>query len=252
MQNGYASSPLNLLGHFSLMLKEGMRGIRHVALVVRAYWVGLFKTLPTAIRQPFLSLVAQFDRLAERVDRETSKAAHHYLDPAVARDSETATFSKIILRDDAPVMFAKTSYDNLKLIVPYLSEVMEIEEKFFISEMLSACAYRKSITRFAELDDDSSKAGWLTVNLMRQGVIRTHNSTNAIKSPDPKISKLARISSFASMLWLVIARDYIPERERDLLYSCCDLALVIEGQIEDAGDDYAQLGELLRSHAEII
>lgn len=252
MQNGYASSLPNLLGNAALVLKEGLRGIRYITLSARYFWGEIFKSFPEAIRRPIFTIVGRFDDLAEKVDRRTSSAAHYYLDPEIARDSDTGTFTKIIERNDASVVFAKTTYDSLKLIVRYSSLAMEIEEKFFISEMLSACAYRKSVGRFADLHQDRDKAGLLAASLMRQGVIRTHTSYNAAKSQNENISKLAKVSCFANMLWLVIARDYIPEREEDLLYACCDLSLVIAGQIEEAGDDPEKLGALLKSHAEII
>lgn len=252
MRHGYAPHAPIVYGNIALVLKEGLRGARYLVKSARHGCVRLFHAMPSAIRRPILGLVAQFDTIAERVDRRTSNAAHHYLDPAIARDSDTATFSKIIARQDASVLFAKITYDNLKLIIAYLSPTMEIEEKFFISEMLSACAYRKAAARFDSLERDSDKAGLLAAHLLVQGVVRTPASTNAAKSANSDIGRLARVSSFANMLWLVVARDYVPEREEHLLYACCDLALVIAEQIEGAGQDDAQLGALLQSHAEII
>lgn len=252
MQNGYAPSRLNLFGNAALLLKEGLRGIRYVTLLARNFWVKVFTSLPSNLRRPVLSLMNQFDRFAEKIDRKTSTVAHYYLDPDIARDPDTATFSKIIVKEDAPVVFAKTSYDNLKLIVVYLSEVMNIEEKFFISEMLSACAYRKSVDRFSEFAKDYPKSGLLVSKLMQMGVIRTHTSANAVNSQNENIRKLAMVSCFSNMLWLVVARDFIPEREKELLYACCDLAIVIADQIDDAGDDPEALGEILKYHAEII
>ena len=252
MQNGFAPNSMIIFGNIALVIKEGLRGLRHIALFLRYFWGKIFESFPGFIRRPVFTMVNRFDKIAEKIDRKTSNAAHHYLDPAIARDSDTATFSKIIVREDASVVFAKTTYDNLKRIVGYLSSVMEIEERFFISEMLSACAYRKSVSKFEQLKPDRAKAGLLNASLLRQGVIRTRTSSNAVKSSDENIRKLARVSSFANMLWLVVARDYVPEREEDLLYACCDLAYVIAGQIEEAGEDYQKLGELLKTHVEII
>lgn len=252
MQNSYAPNSWNIYGNIALVLKEALRGTRYIVLSSRYFWGDLFKLLPAFIRRPIFKMVNRFDELAEKVDNKTSRAAHYYLDPAIARDSETATFSKIVVREDAPVVFAKLTYDNLKRIVKYLSSAMNIEEKFFISEMLSACAYRKSVNKFADMEQDRAKAGLLNSNLMHQGAIRTHTSTNAANSSDEDIRKLARVSCFANMLWLVVERDYAPESDEDLLYACCDLAFVIAGQIDNAGKDYQKLGELLIAHAEII
>lgn len=252
MQNGYAPNSWNMYGNIALVLKEILRGARYIALSLRYFWGEIIKSFPGFIRGPIFTMVNRFDKFAEKVDRKTSNAAHHYLDPTIARESKSATSAKIIVREDASVVFAKTTYDNLKRIVGYLSSTMDIKEKFFISEMLCACAYRKSAHIFTDLEQDKAKAGLLNASIIRQGIIRTHISSNAAYSPVQKIRKLARISSFAHMLWLVVARDYLPEREEDLLYACCDLAYVIASQIEDAGEDYQKLDELLKAHAKII
>lgn len=236
----------------ALVLKECLRGMRHLTLYARYLGLRIVSSFPGFLRRPTRSVVTRVDHLAEQVERRTAIVIHQYLDPAITRDSQTATFSKVIAREDAPVVFAKTSYDNLKLIVAYLSPTLEVEDKFFISEMLSACAYRKAAVHFAEFEKDRTKAGLLTAQMMHQGVIRTHISTNAVKSPSANVARLAKVSCFAHMLWMVIARDYAPEHENDLLYACCDLSAVIAGQIEEADEDPRKLGEILKVHAEII
>lgn len=235
-----------------LVLKEGLRGIRHLSLYARSLGLRVTSHLPGFLRRPTRSAVSHVDHIAEKVERRTSNVVHHYLDPEITRDSETATFAKILSRENAPVLFAKTTYDNLKITLEYLSPSLEVNDKFFISEMLSACAYRKAASNFDSLDEDCTKAGLLVAQLIRQGAIRTHMSKNATKSSELNVIQLAKVSCFAHMLWLVIAREYVPERERDLLYACCDLCVVIFEQIEEAGDDPQKLGELLKVHAEII
>lgn len=251
MQSGYSSYSY-FYDNAALILKECLRGARHLTLYARYLGLKVLSSFPAFIRRPTRSVVTRVDHLAEEVERRTSFVIHQYLDPDITRDSQTATFSKIIIREDAPVVFAKISYDNLKLIVAYLSPTLEVDDKFFISEMLSACAYRKSAAHFAEFEKDRTKAGLLAAQMMHQGVIRTHNSTNAVKSASANVAQLAKVSCFAHLLWMVIARDYAPEQENNLLYACCDLSAVIAGQIEEAGEDPHKLGEILKVHAEII
>lgn len=252
MHDNNALSSRNIRGNIAIALKEGLRGARYMALTGRMLFLQLVSKLPFGLKTPITKSVHKFDVIAQRVDEETSKVVHHYLDPSIARDSDNATFSKIIARDDASVVFAKTSYDNLKQIVNYLSPHIGIEQKFFISEMLSACAFRKAFSQFQSVDGDHTRAAILVEQLLQQGAIRTQTSSNAAKSDIPEIAQLARVSCFANMLWLSLARDYVPDREEDLLYACCDLALVIDQQIEDATGDIEKFGELLKYHAEIV
>lgn len=251
MQNEYTFSAF-VFDNVVLVLKEGLRGVRHLSLYARSLGLRVTSYLPGFIRRPTRSAVSHVDHIAERIERRTSDVVHHYLDPEITRDSETATFAKILDRENAAVLFAKTTYDNLKITLNYLSPTLEVSDKFFISEMLSACAYRKSAAHFNDFEEDYTKAGLLVAQLIRQGAIRTRKSKNAARSSELNVTQLAIVSCFAHMLWLVIAREYVPERERDLLYACCDLSLVISKQIEEAGDDPLMLGELLKVHAEII
>ena len=252
MQNGTVSKTCHIYNFGALMLKEILRATKFIARSIRRICRKIFMTFPEFMRRPIFSMVKRLDQITDEVDRKTSNVMHQYLDPNIARDSNSATLSKIIVHDNASVIFAKLTYDNLKLIVKHFSAVMEIEEKFFISEMLSARAYQKSAAQFNSVEQDEIKAGMINSTLLHQGVIRTQRSLNAANSPDKEIKKLAEISCFANMLWLVVVRDYVPEHEEDLFYACCDLSYVIAEQIEEAGDDYQKLGELLKTHAEII
>lgn len=251
MQSEYTFSAY-VFDNVVLVLKEGLRGIRHISLYVRSLGLRVTSYLPEFIRRPTRTAVSHVDHIAEKVERRTSDVVHYYLDPEITRDSESATFAKILVRENAAVLFAKTTYDNLKITLDYLSPTLEVSDKFFISEMLSACAYRKSSGQFNGFEDDYNKAGLLVAQLIRQGAIRTGKSKNAVKSSELNVTQLVKVSCFAHMLWLVIAREYVPERERDLLYACCDLSVVIFEQIEAAGDDPQKLGELLKVHAGII
>jgi hypothetical protein len=197
-------------------------------------------------------VVRRIDNFAEQVKKKTTTVVHQYFDPAITRDSEVATFAKIVLHDDAPLIFAKTSLKYLDLTLEYLTPKPELKEQFFISEMLSALAYRKANIEKVEEVDEFSSAAVVLSQLMKQGAIRTHKGLNAYHSQDQDVRKLVGVSYFAHMLWLLIARDYEPELEHPLLYSCCDLSSVIFEQIVEAGQDVEKLSRLLRLHAEMV
>ncbi len=236
----------------TLAIKDSLRGFRHISLYVRSVWVRAIVYFPSFLKKPSKSLVRRVDHLAEHVERTTANVVHQYLDPDITRDSEMATFSKIIIKDDAPRLFAKTTYDNLKLANTYLGPRVAPSEAFFISEMLSACAFRKARIRVDAVGEESTNAALVLVQLLNQGVLRTSRSVNAYRSSRKDIRKFAEVTCFAHMLWLLIARDYEPEREHHLLHACCDLSLVIHEQINEAGGDIDKLAKLLSIHARMV
>ena len=207
---------------------------------------------PTFLKKPSTSIVRHVDTFAGHMERHIGNAIHQYLDPAITRDSEMATFTKIIIQDDAPCLFAKTTYDNLKPTLAYVQQRIGLKEEFFISEMLSACAYRKAEINISSHENTYNNASCVLIQLMKQGVIRTHRSLNAYRSNDKNIQKTVEITYFAHMLWLLLARDYKIEQEHHLLHACCDLSAVIHGQIKQAGHDKQALARLLQTHAEIV
>ena len=235
-----------------LVIKDGLRGVRHILLYLRSVGIRGISLFPAFLKRPSTSVVRRVDSLAEHVERRVAHVVHQYLDPAITRDSEMATFSKIAIRQDAPCLFAKTTYDNLKPALLYVRQRVELQEDFFISEMLSACAYRKAQVDVSANADDYKNGASVLIQLMQQGVIRTHKSRNAYRSSNPKIQKVAEIAYFAHMLWLLIARDYRAAYENHLLYACCDLSFVIHDQIRQAGHDTEHLARLLRTHVEIV
>ena len=235
-----------------LAIKDTLRGFRHISLYLRSVGIRIIHLFPAVLRNPSKSVVCRVDHLAEHVERRAATVVHHYLDPDITRDSEMATFARIAIKEDAPRLFAKTTYDNLKPTLAYLKAQAGIGEEFFISEMLSACAYRKAKVEASRNGDEYANAASVLSQLMRQGVIRTNKSLNAYRSSNPDIRKLTEITYFAHMLWLLIARDYEPEREHHLLHACCDLSSVIHGQISEAEHDIDELARLLRFHAEMV
>lgn len=239
-------------GGVALPVKEALRGVRHVLLSVRGAALRSGDRLPRPLRAFGGEAAGRLDRLAARVDRNSSLVAHRYLDPAISRDAETAAFSRLVQHGDAAVLFAKVAYDNLKLTVPYMCRNAERQESFFISEMLAAMAYRKAARRFAGRDDDIEKAALLLAAMLRTGVVRTAASANAAQSSEQAVRRLARMATFATVLWLVVARDCTPQGEEKLLFACCDLAIVLAPEIDAAGDDGGQLAALLKTHAGMV
>lgn len=243
------SQAVEILG---LATKDVLRGFRHVTLYFRAIGVKAIAAFPSFLRKPSKRMVDGIDTIAEQVERRTATVVHQYLDPDITRDSEMATFPKIVVRDDAARLFAKTTYDNLKLTLSYLTPQLELNERFFISEMLSACAYRKVVMDNLADYDEYLHAAIVLQQLEKQGAIRTHRSLNAARSNDSEIKKLTQIAYFSHMLWLLVARDYEAEREFHLLHACCDLSAVIYEQIAEAEGDREKTADLLRIHAEMV
>ncbi len=235
-----------------LVIKDMCRGLRYILLYLRSIGIRVISVFPAFLKKPSKSVIRHVDTLAEHVERRVGNAIHQYLDPAITRDSEMATFAKIVIQEDAPRLFAKTTYDNLKLTLAYVQQRAGLKEEFFISEMLSACAYSKAEIDASANEDAYKNASSVLIQLMKQGVIRTHRSLNAYRSSDPEIQKIAEITYFAHMLWLLLARDYELKREYHLLHACCDLSSVIHAQIRAAGHDNKALAQLLRTHAEIV
>lgn len=254
--------------HIATLLKDSLRGVRHIALYVRGKLLSLINILPSFISKPADSVAARVDHIAARVDRRTSKAVHRYLDPDSCEDPHTLTLKRIMGGDDAPYVFAKSTYDSLKIVVPYVSKQFGGEEQYFISELFAACAFHRGVT---DLDSHQNKtdcstnslhhmkddkmfrlAGLLTLHLLRQGVIRTRHSTNAASSTDSPINKVAITSCFASMLYLTISREPAVERENYLLLLCCDVSINLLADVIDAKDDAEALSDLLSQNSALI
>lgn len=247
-----ASADSYFFGGVALPIKEALRGIRHVVMVARDVAICFKDRLPDSLRSFGTAVIMRFDRFAAKVDRNSSLAVHRFLDPAISRDAETAAFSRLISRDAAAILFAKVAYDNLKLTIPYICRNTELHESFFVSEMLAAFAYRKAAKGFPDTSDDIEKAALLLSSMCHSGVIRTAVSANAFRSSDDAIRGLAGMANFATVLWLVVARDCTPEGEEGLLFACCDLAIVLAPQIDEAGEDSTRLNALLNTHADMV
>lgn len=235
-----------------LVIKDMCRGVKYILLYLRSVGIRAIAVFPTFLKKPSKSIVRHVDTFAEHVERHIGNAIHQYLDPAITRDSEMATFTKIVIQDDASRLFAKTTYDNLKPTLAYVQHRIGLKQDFFISEMLSACAYRKAEIHISSEKYIYNNAASVLIQLMKQGIIRTHRSLNAYHSNDTNIQKTVEIAYFAHMLWLLLARDYEAKREHHLLYACCDLSAVIHNQIKDAKHDKNTLAQLLQTHAEIV
>lgn len=254
--------------HIATVLKDSLRGVRHIALYVRGKLVSLFKALPSSISKPADSVATRVDHIAARVERRTSKAVHRYLDPVRAEDPHTLTLHRIMDGEDAPYVFAKSTYDSLKIVVPYISDQLGGEEQFFISEFFAACAFHRAVTdldkknadastqtdsSFAEDSDDMFRlAGLLALHLIRQGVIRTRHSANAASSNESPIGKIAIASCFAAILYLTISREAGEKRENYLLLLCCDVSLNVISDIIAAKDDARALSQLLSQNSALI
>ena len=252
MSERHALADHHFFGALALPIKDLLRGIRHVLLGIRNQVSCLKNRLPRSLRRLGDMLIGRIDGLAARVDRNSSLVIHRYLDPEISRDAETAAFSKLIQREEAPMLFAKIAYENLKSTTDYLCRTAEHHDRFFISEMFAALAYRKAAQAFGDTETDLEKASVLLSSLLQTGPVRTASSTNAAVSPDEDVRQLARAASFAIVLWLVVARDCTPEGEEQLLFACADLSLAIIDRIEEAGEDSAELHMLLTEHVEVV
>lgn len=252
MGRQFASVEALLFHAVALPLKEALRGIRHIMRATRDRFACVLSSLPDKIRPLGSAAVDRFDRIADRVDRRSSYIAHRYFDPQIAPDAGTAALAKLIKRNDAPVFFAKVAYDNLKLVTAYSCDALEREENYFISEMLAALAYRRVESQILTSNDDKERAGLLLSSMYRTGVIRTSASINAVKSADPAVEKLARISCFSTMLWLNVEKDCAPEGEEALLFACCDMAIAVADEVVQAGDDVEALAKLLRNNIGLV
>lgn len=248
--------------HIATLLKDSLRGVRHIALYIRGKLLGFFKVLPSFMSRPADSVAARVDHIATRVERRTSKAVHRYLDPDSAEDPHTLTLNRILSSNDAPYIFAKSTYDSLKIVLPYISKQLGGEEQYFISEWFAACTFHRGMTILDRGKSDSAQgddndrmfqlAGLLTQHLISQGVIRTRHSANAATSTDSTISKVAITSCFAAMLYLTIFRESAEKRENYLLLLCCDVSINIVPDIIAAKDDPVALTELLRQNSALI
>lgn len=237
-----------MLRSLTLSVKDGLRGIRHITLSLRNWFATFAKASPRPVRKVGQALIDRFDRIADHVDRNTSRIAHRYLDPTISRRADAAVLSRIITMEEgrASVIFAKLNYDNLKPVVAYLCDKLDHEGHFFISETLGAVAYGRGEAEFTESQRETEKAAILVRALLRIGMVRTSTSANAGSSTDDITRQIGRLGSFATILWLVIERESTPESEYALLFDCCDLALAQLEAIENAIDDQHKLAELIK------
>lgn len=264
MDKNYALTT-NLGDHAATVLKESLRGVRHVILYIRGKFLSLFGILPNFVAKPVDSVTVRVDNIAERFDRRTSKVVHKYLDPSPHVDPRSLTLAQALEQDD-PYLFAKNTYDNMKIVVPYISEQLSKTDQYFISEFFAACSFRRAMSTYSKLKTNSKisnalfsytgehfeLAGHLTHQLIKLGVIRTKHSVNAVSSADSLVNRVASLSCFAVMLYLLISRKPSEEREDYLLLLCCDLSLNVADEIMHAKGNPAALGKMLQQNAALI
>ena len=244
---------ITLIRSISLSIKDSLRGVRLMVRLLRNRMESLLDFSPGPVKSLGTVVVDRFDRIADRVNRNSSRIAHRYLDPKVSRKADVAVLSRLAALDDAnaSVIFAKISYDNMKYAVPYLCNRCDSESSFFISEMLGAVAYGKVAGSFKSQNPDSEKAAVLMQSLLQIGMLRTGKSANAANAQQRTTRQIACLSAFATVLWLIIERELTPESEEELLIDCCDLSLAQSEAIEmtlktDApADSLAALVELV-------
>ncbi len=237
-----------------LSVKDGLRGIRHILLSLRNRFARVARRSPAPMRQFGKVLVSHFDRIADRVDRNTSSIVHRYLDPEISRKADVAVLSRITSLDEASasVIFAKISYDNLKSVIAYLCDRLDHEGHFFVSEALGAVAYGRAAGSFQDTACESTKAAMLLQALLRVGMVRTGSSGNAATSSDADTQKIAQMSVFSAILWLIIERESTPESEDELLIDCCDLALAQAESIYQALEDVQAMADLMAFSRESV
>ncbi len=236
----------------ALPVKDVLRGVRHGLRSIRNTAVSLQSKLPGPLGALGASTIGHVDRFVAKVDQNSSLVAHRYLDPEVARNGGTAAFAQLITRPDAAVLFAKIAYDNLKLVISYICEDLDRNDRYFISETLAAIAYQRAAGGFAARTDEIEKAALVLEAMLRVGVVRTSTSTSAAHSADDTVRQPAVTACFAVMLWLLVERDHGPEDEEPLLLACCDLAMVLREEIAAAGEDAETLADLLKTHVDMV
>jgi len=244
---------ITLIRSISLSIKDSLRGVRLIVRSLRNRAENLLDFSPRPVKLLGTVVVDRFDRIADRVNRNSSRIAHRYLDPKVSRKADVAVLSRLVVLDDAnaSVIFAKISYDNMKYAVPYLCNRFDSESNFFISEMLGAVAYGKVAGSFESQNPEAEKAAVLIQSLLQIGMLRTSKSANAANAQQHTTRQIACLSAFAIVLWLIIERELTPESEEELLMDCCDLSLAQSDAIETAlhrdasADSLAALVELV-------
>lgn len=243
-----------MIRSLALSIKDGLRGVRHVLQSLRNRFVSLTKASPTPVRKVGQALIDRFDRIADQVDRNTSRIVHRYLDPNISRSADTAVLSRIIALEEgkASIVFAKLNYDNLKPVVAYLCDKFDHEDHFFISETLGAVAYGRGVAEFDNSENEAVKAAALVRALLRIGMVRTSTSTNAGNSTEETTRLIAQLASFTVILWLVIERESTPESEDSLLFDCCDFALAQTEKISLAIDNKSDLAELIAFSKDVV
>jgi len=237
---------ITLIRSISLSIKDSLRGVRLIVRSLRNRAANLLDFSPRPVKLLGTVVVDRFDRIADRVNRNSSRIAHRYLDPKVSRKADVAVLSRLLVLDDAnaSVIFAKISYDNMKYAVPYLCNRFDSGSNFFISEMLGAVAYGKVAGSFKSEKPEAEKAAVLMQSLLQIGMLRTSKSANAANAQQRTTRQIACMSAFAIVLWLIIERELTPESEEELLMDCCDLSLAQSEAIETALGTDASAGSL--------
>ena len=145
----------------------------------------------------------------------------------------------------------------MKLATAYLAPRIPSTDNLFISEMRAARAFRRAKIPAVEESRHFHHAASLLRQMLSQGVVRPHARLPAYPRLTEENQKFVTVSCFAYMVWLLIARDMpahsmTPNKEHALLYTCCDLALVVNDQIRDAGHATDELARLLSTYARMV
>lgn len=246
-----ATRPEDYLGGVALPVKDVLRGVRYGLRSVRDTAASLQSKLPGPLGTLGAATIEHVDWLATKVDRNSSHVVRRYLDPLIMRDADRAVFSKLITLPNAPVLFAKAVYDHLKPSVAYIARTLDLDEHVFISEMLAAVAYQRVAATLNDVDD-VEKAAVLLTSMLETGVIRTATSQSAAESTDPATRRLAKMACFGIVLWLAVKADEEDADEEGLLFTCCDLAMALDAEIDAADDDEAALAGLLRHYVGMV
>ena len=228
--------------------------MRHIGFWLRKRIASLFNKLPSSIQTVSDAAIGAFDNIADKVDRNTGAMAHRYLDPKIARFADEAILARLANLDNtsASVLYAKVMYDNLKTATAYFCRSLNVDQQFFISEMLAAVAYGRAASTIQTTYCVQRKAAELLLATQSIGVVRTATGANAALASDDEIATVSKAASFAALLWLIIERGNSPFDEEVLLVDCCDLTLARLEQVNAVGPDVQSTETLLTSCAEIV
>ncbi len=224
-----------------------MRGARHILLSIRALVINVFKASPTPLEKAGLTLVDRVDQIYEKVDRNTSRMAHRYLDSELVRGENSAVLENILKHNDpgAAVLFGAVAYEHLKPVVSYICDKNDYEGHFFISEMLGAISYGRISSSFGQIEHLHEIAALIIDDLLKIGMIRTSKASNAAIVSQHDARLIARLSIFSLMIWLIIERESTPQGEQALLFDCCDIAMAQSTIIDNAIDNMKDLSDII-------